>query len=293
MKAIHKKLQRVFVPREQLPKMRSANLALVLFFLDDSLLTYKDGTFYYRPDENYIIASSSAQNFSNKKIYNTLDFIVFVLFRKEKSAFYKATLYLSDFLRYCDTDKYALIQKFNLCYGVDFYTLRWDNEEIGTNKYYNLIDEHKNEDNKYLFAYFCKTCHYNRILIKDLLYKNLLTVDRDKNACFITYDNYYNKNEVIAAYRIATNPRYHYSSHQGVAEWVPFLYTPYERFETLHLFISLHDMLYFCSQAHETGLTSDSFACAFLPTASKDGVNWILEQYPAIELIEHPQATTA
>lgn len=193
---------------------RELPIVQVVFALDDTLLEYKNGSYYYSKDNNIIFSDNLAlQGLINGKVreYDTLEFVkVFIVGKENKDCFRLSSLMLNYYYLNYQSKKILWQDSFYKKYGV-FPPSYMPPRTV--NKLNYIVNNHDDSNNKYLIAHFSKMYNIDEYLIKDMIFRKFLVADRLRNACFPIYSDVEDKTKVVGMHLKSTKYNNSYTDY--------------------------------------------------------------------------------
>lgn len=223
-------------------KFRELPIVQAVFALDDSLLEYKQGTYYYSKDNNIIFYDNYASQALPKgktKKYDTLEFVKhFIVGKKNPDYFRLSTLMLNYYYLNYENKKILWQDSFKTKYGVMPPDYRLPSV---TSKLNFIVQNHNDSNNKYLIAHFSKMHNINEYIIRDMIFRKFLVSDSLRIACFPIYSDFRDRKEVVGMHFKSTKYNNSFTDYQAPPNNEVYCYTTpkYENntaFTYLHIF---------------------------------------------------------
>lgn len=219
---------------------RELPIVQVVFALDDTLLEYHHGGYCCSIDKNIIFYNNLAiQDLPNGKTkeYDTVEFVKeFIVGKENKDCFRLSSLMLNYYYLNYESKKILWQDNFYMKYGVlppSYMPPRT------VNKLNSVVNNHDDNNNKYLIAHFSKMYNINEYLIRDMIFRKFLVSDRTRNACFPIYSDIKDKAEVVGMHLKSTKYNNSYTDYIPPSNNEVYCYAS-SKFEINRSFTYLH-----------------------------------------------------
>ncbi len=256
-------------------KLNAVDLTHLLVWWDESSLVYEADHLKLANNKDCIVYSEGVYNTNNKRVYNVIETLKELYGFTFPKACYIAKTFMSSvpfyaIRDYCET-KYPKAKKTKMSADYNYNALADE----------NLLKQSDREPFKRVYSVLHNRFGIERNIISGLIHRDLLTLDKQNNICFMCREN----NNVVSVIKYLSSEAYRKKEVLSVRRNAGFRYAnqmeaDYNLFRNVYVFENVIDLLSYLTLVKMEFISPiEKASCLIVLNGLSDGVlyNFLLE----------------